>query len=698
MANRYTTVGSSPYKTSEFDPSSSMCPSPRSSQQSVESQGPEHLPPYESKQRRPPSITPRTFTRFFTPRSLNSLHPGSSRGPLFELLGTNRNGPRTSPLRSFKSIGDQENISNPFPRDLKRRKLTHTPDISTNKQFGPGTVMKDDVVTEDVNNYQPSSKIWPAVEIHQAEHMLLPKDSMKRIVRLRDRGLDAELLQRSHGSRRQYLSYPVNDWQSETCGFYSRPEALKDYARGPNEPQCIPFCAASCNTNSLVAIGDELGWVKLLESAKGIKPGFSKSWLKFRVHGNAILDMCFSDDDSRLATAAGDQSAKVVDMMTQQTISILSNHSQSLKQVRFQPGANNNNVLATSGRDGSVQIWDLRCKGSEQPVQKVFQPIPTSLATYGCNIGSINDAYRPLNVTGSSFSARRGMKRSSELPQRNGNVSITAINFLPAGQEHLILTASEAAAAVSLWDIRSLHISKDDYAPEPLSRTRQPESHLTKRRHFGICSMSMNSDGNRLYTLCKDNTVYTYSLPHLILGNAPELSSTSHERRPPPRKLVEEGLGPIYGYTHTKLKTASFYVKTAIRKAKDGKSELLAVGSSDSCAIVFPTDERYLPRHQPTQEDPGSKSSRRVGDTIPISQNGTALVRGHESEVGSVAWSYDGDLITVGDDFIVRAWREGKKAMDYRVKGETGGRRWRAGWAEAERGFDGDISFDEDDD
>lgn len=86
-------------------------------------------------------------------------------------------------------------------------------------------------------------------------------------------------------------------------------------------------------------------------------------YLAFRVHTNAIIDMVFSDDDAFLATASGDQTARIVDMTTQTTTSILGNHTASLKQVRFQPGANHHSVIATSSRDGSIQIWDLRVNG-----------------------------------------------------------------------------------------------------------------------------------------------------------------------------------------------------------------------------------------------------------------------------------------------------------------------------------------------
>lgn len=423
--------------------------------------------------------------------------------------------------------------------------------------------------------------------------------------------------------------------------------------------------------------------------------------------------MAFSEDDSILATASGDQTSRIVDMTTQTTFSVLAHHSASLKQVRFMPGSNS--ILATSSRDGGVKIWDLRCKGDAGPKHHFYSHVPNGpatthsaarLPTWGRPVRSINDTHRyqyyshqGQPVSGSDLPSR------GEIPGRTGDMSVTAISFLPEGREHLLLTASEADASVKLWDIRSISSKRRGHIA--LSQTKQPESH-SQFRHFGISSINVNEAGTRLYTLCKDNTVYAYSTAHLILGHAPELSIDDSGRRFAPRE-TKEGLGPIHGFRHPQFHATSFYVKSAIRKAKDGKSEMLAVGSSDGCAVLFPTDERYLSAQtspaitqdlqsarsaQSTLGNPGLRRAgggltSKVEDGILRSTNGTALIRGHDREVGSLCWTHDGELITLGDDYFVRCWREnGNAARDLRVKGEGEGRRFACGWADVEEEYD----------
>ena len=364
-------------------------------------------------------------------------------------------------------------------------------------------------------------------------------------------------------------------------------------------------------------------------------------------------------------------------------------------------------MLATSSRDGSVQIWDLRCGGMNPPVREFKMPLEPAEVP-APSIKKMSWA-RPVNMISEAHSLRQSnptkttanwdvpLKR--ETPARNTDVSVTALSFLNPGREHLLLTASEANASIKLWDLRTNYTSRRS-RPTPLSSTRPPDSH-GRYRQFGLNSICLSGDVAKLYALCRDNTVYAYSTSHLILGHTPELSSTTKPTKP--RRYTpgaeKQGLGPLYGFRHPSFHATTFYVKCAIRPATETHTELLAVGSGDTTPIVFPTDERYMrslviqQNHTAAAHRTTSKASGgRLKDTIPIYQHGTALVSGHRKEVTSLSFAKGGELISVGDDFDVRCWREGDRARELRKCGEAGGKRWGCGWAEATQGWDDDDS------
>ena len=196
----------------------------------------------------------------------------------------------------------------------------------------------------------------------------------KPIRRLRPAGYTQRIMERSFGgydtsSRGWRGSDHCGDWKSETADFTTTPTDQYSF-RGT----ALPFCTASCNTNPLVAFADEEGRVRLLDTSTDVD--FRKPHVSFKVHRNAVMDVAFSSDDYMLATASGDQTARVIDMHTQQTMYILSGHNGSVKQVRFHP--DDDKMLTTSSRDGSVQIWDLRC--SSMTSTQILRPAYSSRA------------------------------------------------------------------------------------------------------------------------------------------------------------------------------------------------------------------------------------------------------------------------------------------------------------------------------
>ncbi|KAK5167716.1 uncharacterized protein LTR77_007415 [Saxophila tyrrhenica] len=638
---------------------------------------------HNHKPKKPPTVTPKRFTKFFTPRSSLSSRRGRQSKAGRQLRDITKNGAnRNRHPAALRRLEDEElGVDALSERPSKRRK--HSFNVgSSPPQSSP---LKRVHVTDNVHVLEdvPSS---PAISDEDDFAHLLEdlKPFPKPVKQLRQTNSSAGILQRSFGgfdalSRGRRKADHCVEWRAETENFASTPNDIH-YFTGT----AIPFCTASCRTNSLIAIGEEEGRVRLVDSSP--MSNFSVPHVEFRPHHNAIMDINFSSDDYMLATASGDQTARIIDMHTQKTMSILSGHTSSVKQVRFQP--KDDNIITTSSRDGTVQVWDLRCggRGSIATLRSAFarnvddggvQPT----VQYSKHRLNVAPAYRPTTPAATGDSG----------------VSITSIQHLPNGREHLLVTASEYNSSVKLWDLRNA--SRRSLAT-PVSTTLLPPSHL-RTRNYGVNSMSWSTDGARLYTACRDGAVYAYSTNHLLLGCAPELANSTHNSRT--ARSTKPGIAPLHAYRHPSLRMGSFYIKSSIRHAKGDKGEMLAVGSSDNCAVLFPTDEGHLPERERAGMDEDDeedglpsvpmldpKKNDKAGH-ISSYEQGTALTRGHSKEVTSLTWTHDGELVTVSDDFTARCWREdGAKARELRQCGEGGGQRWRCGWAEVGGGWDED--------
>ena len=500
---------------------------------------------------------------------------------------------------------------------------------------------------------------------------------------LRSTARTPRILQRSFGgfdgvSRGRRWHDHCADWQADIANFVSLPTDVHAFTG-----TALPFCTASCNTNSLVAIGEEEGCIRLIDSTRSAD--YSTPHVTFRPHHNAVMDIAFSSDDYMLATASGDQTSRIIDMHTQQTVCILSGHTSSVKQVRFQP--NDDNMLTTSSRDGSVQIWDMRCGG-----RGTVASLRTAFAR------NVDNGENEPTVRYSKHRLDVGPAHRSSVPlPGNDGLSVTAIQHLP--NQHYLLTTSEVNSSIKVWDLRNAG-RRWGAAQLAVSSSAVPEHHK-RTRNFGISSMALSTDGARLYAACRDGAVYAYSTNHLLLGRTSEVPSQT--TRSKAAKSSTNAVGPLYGFKHPSLRVGSFYIKAAIRKAKHDMSEVLAIGSSDYCAVLFPTDERHIPlkgctsvEDEELEEALPSLSSLsslkpRAQSDLPVYQQGTPLIRGHNKEVTSLTWTHDGDLVTIGDNFAARCWREdAEKARELRACGESGGKRWKCGWADV------DLSWDED--
>jgi hypothetical protein len=177
------------------------------------------------KERRDPSVTPRKFRRFFTPRSHGNFN-SSSRQALYDITAPalNRNAAQSSPLRPFRGLNGPDSSPVGFSRELKRRKLIHTPEASpehnskarTTRGGHGGPSRIDNLVSSPCERAAPDMDyINEEEEETDVEEPDPPKQVVKRVVRLSERGLAGQMLNMSLGvsyssSRRQHYEYPTN--------------------------------------------------------------------------------------------------------------------------------------------------------------------------------------------------------------------------------------------------------------------------------------------------------------------------------------------------------------------------------------------------------------------------------------------------------------------------------------------------------
>lgn len=217
-----------------------------------------------SKPRKAPTITPRTFTRFFTPKS--SLEKGgrvgASRQALREITAcaSNCRGGKTPTNDNRYKVGEDAGSLKEVSKKRKRKipdPLDITPDRSSplkrirNQSLG---ISEDD-----------GSNTGTVESEDEFEEFLVEKcQSRQRITKRIDAfigskycgELGRELRQESGIHKR--TSRPgrmcdgiggLNDWQYETTSFFTRPEDAQ-VCMNVEKPSdhTIPFCIASCNS------------------------------------------------------------------------------------------------------------------------------------------------------------------------------------------------------------------------------------------------------------------------------------------------------------------------------------------------------------------------------------------------------------------------------------------------------------------
>ncbi|KAK9240527.1 WD40-repeat-containing domain protein [Lipomyces kononenkoae] len=362
--------------------------------------------------------------------------------------------------------------------------------------------------------------------------------------------------------------------------------------------QSIPFSVTSCRQHSISAVGGEDGIVHVLDT--DVRKAFQQPLMKLACHDNAIFDTSFSPTDTHLATASGDQTARIFDLQRQQCTSILRPcDGHSLKQVKFldTPLSRNPAIVATSTRGGTISLFDTR--------------IRTDSSAESLPVAQIMRAQNP----------EKGRRATKSTHAR----SVTSLAFL---DENTLLSAGESSGSIREWDLRKTSLEKKYL--QPVSQT------VGGDKDHGVTSIAVDYYGARVWTLSKSGAVFAYPL-----GQTDGCEAMECIRDP-------------------QLKVDSFYVKLSVaseeavhRAGLNGG--YIACGSSENVVVVLPVSRRgcgdltymRMPSRTGSKEDFVTRE-RRVA---------AALVNGHSKEVTGVSWTCDGEIISIGDDMLVRRWK-----------------------------------------
>jgi hypothetical protein len=201
--------------------------------------------------RKPPPITPKRFTRFFTPR--NSTHGSSSLSSSGRQLqditraAINRSNnvvQKTTPRKTVNFADEMtENVvKTPQMSSRKRKSLYMSPETS------PAVLQSSPSKRCKYTTPPPFAILEDPPAFEEAPVFPAP------IRRLKALGGTARKLQRSFGGvlavGRGHARDHCTSWQDQTADFYSGTEDYHELARG-----APPFCTATCNSKLNRTIG-----------------------------------------------------------------------------------------------------------------------------------------------------------------------------------------------------------------------------------------------------------------------------------------------------------------------------------------------------------------------------------------------------------------------------------------------------------
>ncbi|ODN83797.1 hypothetical protein L198_07693 [Cryptococcus wingfieldii CBS 7118] len=337
----------------------------------------------------------------------------------------------------------------------------------------------------------------------------------------------------------------------------------------------------------LIAVGNEEGGLRIVDFDEGLGMHREEKGWWWRAHSNTVFDLKWSADDTRILTGSGDGTSRIhaLTTPTPTLLATLRGHTASVKTVTFldptrsaEPSMSSS-IVASSGRDGNILIFDVRTKGRmvegsddgrgsrEGSRDRYMNGVPGWAAQTG------GDVLDPVMTIKSAHGDRRTSSRSAT----RSVTSLLALNSIPG----TLASGGSFDGIVKLWDLRF---------PAPTPRSPNPRPSCTSSGVLPDCTLSGDSPSKRprsinamvespstgdIYALCGDSKV------HVI---RPSAALSPEEMAEATLDQVAEAIQP-QKFTHPDLLINSFYIRLSI--SPDGR--YLATSSPRSGQLAWDT-------------------------------------------------------------------------------------------------------------
>lgn len=246
---------------------------------------------------------------------------------------------------------------------------------------------------------------------------------------------------------------------------------------------------------SILVACDEDGYIILLDSNSEIKKNNINNQRQFnngtkinpliikKIHNNAALCVNFFQNDKKLLTSSSDSTAKIINLSSDHFCfneMELCGHKKRVKNVC--PNIFDENIIATSGSEGIIFLWDIRMNNNRFCKFGKCQ-------NYDKNIPHIHPVGAFINYV-NNISFRKDLKNDFLLKEMAN--SFTGIDFL---NKNILVSIETNSDALKFWDMRNKLNTELDFIfgmEEKRISKKEFQKNILNKNYFALIDQYTN--------------------------------------------------------------------------------------------------------------------------------------------------------------------------------------------------------------